>query len=272
LVYDNTLPAIVTGDSVRLAQVITNLVGNAIKFTESGCVTLAVQDEGTRNNKRIARFSVTDTGIGIEPGKLDAIFNSFVQADSDTTRKYGGTGLGLSIARNLVNLMGSDITVESVPGVGSTFSFILPLEEGVNADSVQQEETATGALRKIDVRVLLVEDNEINQIIARSFLESWGVQVDVANNGKEAVEKVLKMKYALVLMDIQMPVMDGYEATRQIRAMSDAHYRNIPILALTASAMLGMRDKVIEAGMNDFISKPFVPEDLHRKIHLHVRG
>ena len=272
LKYDATLPSTVKGDSVRLAQVITNLVGNAIKFTESGCVTLAVQDEGIRNGKRITRFSVADTGIGIEPGKLDAIFHSFVQADTDTTRKYGGTGLGLSIARNLVNLMNSDITVESVPGVGSTFSFVLSLEEGVDAGNVQPEEVATGALRKIDITVLLVEDNEINQIIACSFLEAWGVQVDVANNGKEAVEKVVLKNYALVLMDIQMPVMDGYEATRLIRSLPGAHCRNMPILALTASAMLGMRDKVIEAGMNDFISKPFVPEDLHRKINLHVRG
>jgi len=272
LAYDNTLPIMVKGDSVRLAQVITNLVGNAIKFTESGCVTLTVEDKGPQNDKRAVRFSVTDTGIGIEPGKLDTIFNSFVQADSDTTRKYGGTGLGLSIARNLVNLMGSDIAVESVPGVGSTFSFTLALEEGINTNNVQQEEATPGALRDLDIAVLLVEDNEVNQIIACSFLESWGVQVDVANNGREAVEKVVKKHYALVLMDIQMPEMDGYEATRHIRALPGAHYRHIPILALTASAMLGMRDKVMEAGMNDFISKPFVPEDLHRKINLHVRG
>lgn len=270
--YDDTsLPRRVRGDSVRLAQVVTNLASNAIKFTHTGHVQLAVTNAGLEDGKHCVRIEVHDTGIGIAPDKVDSIFKSFVQADTDTTRKFGGTGLGLSIAKMLVNRMGSDIRVTSVPGEGSTFWFTVLLEPAApDVVATQPVADTLHDLKPLSLRLLLVEDNPINQLIASTFLRGWGIEVDLANNGQEAVQCVQQHRYQMVLMDLQMPVMDGYEATRQIRAMTDHYFKTIPILALTASAMLGMRDKVMEVGMNDFITKPFSPEDLYRKIIQHV--
>ncbi|MBL0745827.1 response regulator [Chryseolinea lacunae] len=272
--YDDTsLPQHVRGDAVRLAQVVTNLAGNAIKFTHAGHVQLAVADAGLENGKHKILIEVHDTGIGIALGKVDSIFKSFVQADTDTTRKYGGTGLGLSIAKMLVNMMGSDIRVTSVPGVGSSFCFTLLLDPAASgASEPTPVAPALQTLEPLSLRLLLVEDNPINQLIASSFLRGWGIEVDLANNGQEAVERVLQRGYQMVLMDLQMPVMDGYEATQKIRAMADPYFKTIPILALTASAMLGMRDKAMNVGMNDFITKPFSPEDLYHKIVQHAQG
>jgi PAS domain S-box-containing protein len=264
--YDNGLPQFVKGDSVRLVQVITNLMGNAIKFTEKGHVELSVTRAGFEHGKHKIKFAVKDTGIGIEADKIQSIFERFAQADNDTTRKYGGTGLGLSITKSLLSLMGSDVHVESHPGKGSTFTFEVLMEAGLIPVPRTTEKFENDDFRDNSTTVLLVEDNRINQIVATKFLVSWGIRVDTANNGKEGLEMIRKKTYDLVLMDVQMPVMDGYEAVLGIRALEGTYFKEVPIIALTASAMLGMRDKVIAVGMNDFITKPFVPSELHAAI------
>lgn len=266
LIYDTSLPQFVKGDSIRLGQVITNLLGNAIKFTDKGLIRIVVTNDGEENKKRKIRFEISDTGIGIESDKLEAIFERFTQASHDTSRKYGGTGLGLSIANDLVKLMGSKIEVASQPGVGSSFSFSILMEEvnKVIAPSILHE---PGVL---PIHVLLVDDNDINRLIASNFLNRCGIFVDQAKNGSEALERIQSRKYKLILMDLQMPEMDGYEATRRIRELSDKYFKKIPILALTASIPADMHTRAREAGFNDMINKPFVPEQLYSKIKEYV--
>jgi CheY-like chemotaxis protein len=214
------------------------------------------------------QFAITDTGIGISPEKIESIFERFSQADSDTTRKFGGTGLGLSITRSLIALMGGQIRAESSLGKGSTFSFSIALEEShVDIkDTSASIESDVDEFRAKSIHVLLVEDNRVNQIVASGFLKAWGIKIDIANNGLEAVEMVRRNAYDVVFMDVQMPVMDGYEATQKIRALNEPYFKELPIIALTASAMLGMRDKALEVGMNEFITKPFVPASLKATI------
>ncbi|MFZ6013870.1 MAG: PAS domain S-box protein, partial [Bacteroidota bacterium] len=270
--YDKALPSFIKGDPVRISQIITNLVGNAVKFTEDGYVELAVSLLRREGRKVYIKFSVKDTGIGIEPDKVNLIFESFSQANSDTTRKFGGTGLGLSITKRLLKLMGSDIAVQSTVGSGSIFSFELLTEEGILADEpVLIAKDLTGDFKRKAVKVLLVEDNRVNQVVASNFLKKWGIEVDLANHGKEALQMIKNKSYQLVLMDLQMPEMDGYEASKQIRALDyDPYFKNVPIIALTASAMIDIKDKVLEIGMNDFISKPFQPEELQTKIGKYI--
>ncbi len=270
--YDDTLPQYVKGDAVRLGQIITNLLGNAIKFTERGYAELAVLSAGTQDNKHSITFRVRDTGIGIEKDKINLVFESFSQARSDTTRKFGGTGLGLSITKRLLELMGSHIAVESTAGYGSTFLFTLLLEEGqAKTEDGPATQDLTEDFQKKSVKVLLVEDNRVNQIVASNFLHRWGIEVDFANHGKEALEMIQSKAYQLVLMDLQMPEMDGYEASRRIRALDhDPYFKEVPIVALTASAMIDIKGKVLEIGMNDFISKPFQPDELQAKIGKYV--
>jgi PAS domain S-box-containing protein len=273
LQYAPETPKAIKGDPVRLGQIITNLLGNAVKFTERGYVQLTVASKGTRDGKHLIRVSVKDTGIGIEPERVKVIFESFSQAAADITRKFGGTGLGLSITKRMLNLMGTDIEVDSKPGYGSEFSFTLACEPG-DLNAVQKQQTRhdlTADLRAQPIHLLLVEDNRVNQIVATNFLKKWGIDVMIANNGREAVDKIQSKAYDIVLMDLQMPEMDGYEATRRIRSMNhDVYFKNVPIVALTASAMLDIKYKVIEFGMNDFVSKPFQPEDLQAIISKYV--
>jgi PAS domain S-box-containing protein len=271
-VFDEKVPSVVKSDQVRLAQIVTNLLGNAIKFTERGYVELSVTKVGEEDGKHRVRFTVKDTGIGIESGKLQLIFESFSQAAADTTRKFGGTGLGLSITKRMLQLMGTEVEVESKPGYGSTFAFTLSFEEGkARHTSAKQSTDLTKDFKRKSVRVLLVEDNRINQIVATNFLKKWGIEVDVANHGKEAVDMIQNKSYQLVLMDLQMPEMDGYEAARQIRNLNhDPYFVNVPIVALTASAMAEIRGKVADFGMNDFVSKPFQPEELQAVIGKYV--
>jgi PAS domain S-box-containing protein len=272
LVFDEKVPSVIKGDQVRLAQIITNLLGNAIKFTERGYVEISVTKVGAEDGKHRVKFAVKDTGIGIESDKLQLIFDSFSQAASDTTRKFGGTGLGLSITKKMLQLMGSEVEVDSKPGFGSTFGFTLLLEEGDAKNiSTQSSKDLTHDFKRKAVRVLLVEDNRVNQIVASNFLKKWGIEVEYANHGKEAVDMIQNKTYQLVLMDLQMPEMDGYEATRRIRAMNhDEYFKNVPIVALTASAMADIRGKVADFGMNDFLSKPFQPEELQAVIGKYV--
>jgi len=266
--YDETLPAIFRGDPVRISQVLANLASNAIKFTERGYVELLVEQKSIADKGYEIYFHVKDTGIGIAPGKLDLIFESFSQANSDTTRKFGGTGLGLTITKKLLELMESDVKVTSSEGLGSTFSFVLILPGGELKAPEPKESQSHVSLE--DLNVLLVEDNRVNQIVATRFLSQWGLKVEIANHGKEAIEMIVSKKYQIVLMDLQMPELDGYQASKIIRDMSEEYFRQVPILALTASAMLDTKEKVGAAGMTDFISKPFQPEELKGKIAAYV--
>ncbi|MBL7849790.1 MAG: response regulator [Cyclobacteriaceae bacterium] len=257
------------GDPVRVNQILTNLVSNAVKFTHQGIIAIRCTLEKKSGHMHHLRFEVEDTGIGIAPEKLSDIFESFTQADASITRKYGGTGLGLTIARQLVNLQHGKISVQSEAGKGSLFTVILPFPLArTSRQSKPQPKTETklqDLLTFEPLLVLLVEDNEINRLYAGSLLKKWNCKVEMAENGKEAVDKHSRQSYDLILMDVQMPVMDGYEATRLIRS-GPAPANQVPILALTANASVKDVDKCLEAGMNDCISKPFTPEQLFRRI------
>lgn len=254
------IPCALMGDPLRLEQVLINLVSNAVKFTGSGHVVIRVTRENRISDRVHLRFSVEDTGIGMTQDQSEKLFQAFSQADTSTTRRYGGTGLGLAITRRLVELMGGEITVTSEPGKGSVFAFTVAFgmaseyDESVNAVQIE--------MQIIGARVLLVEDNAINQQVASEMLEGAGMQVDIASNGADAIRMVDQVKYDAVLMDIQMPEMDGYQSTQQIRKKFD--HKDLPIIAMTAHAIVGYREKCIAAGMNDYISKPIDTEELFR--------
>jgi PAS domain S-box-containing protein len=262
--YGVDIPDTIKGDSVRIGQIINNLLSNAIKFTERGYVDLSTVLLEENSERCLIGFHISDTGIGIDKSQLENIFESFSQAAADTTRKYGGTGLGLAITRHLLHLMNSEIHVDSEPGVGTRFSFEIWFDKAAPDITM-----ANNPVRELtdEVTVLLVEDNVINQLVAKNFLSLWGIRVDCANNGKAALEMIESKIYQAVLMDLQMPEMDGYETTRRIRAMkSDTYFTTVPIIALTASAMSETKAKVIEIGMNDFITKPFEPDGLRQTL------
>lgn len=257
------------GDPVRVSQVLTNLVSNAVKFTDEGSITVRCSLEKKAGSLHHIRFEVQDTGIGIPKEKLSDIFESFTQADASITRKYGGTGLGLTIARQLVAHQHGKISVSSESGKGSLFTVILPFPLARKSSQHKPKvkiETKLGDLLTFEpLSVLLVEDNEINRLYAGSLLKKWNCKVEMAENGKVAVEKHGQQAFDLILMDVQMPVMDGYEATRLIRSSSPPA-NQVPILALTANASVKDVDTCLQMGMNDCISKPFTPEQLFRRI------
>jgi len=260
----------VRGDSGRLRQVLVNLVGNAIKFTEEGEVVVRVKPVEDGEKEKLIRFEVSDTGIGIAPDVVQTLFESFSQADTSTTRKYGGTGLGLAISRRLAELMGGRMGVESEVGRGSTFWFEVPLVpcRGGNLVDLEAEERPQPVSGLAGKRVLLAEDNRINRLFAGHVLKEAGMECDCVVNGKEALAAVRSHAYDLILMDCQMPEMDGFEATRAIRHMErDGELAgNVTIIALTANAIRGDRDQCLEAGMDDYLSKPFAAEQLIRLI------
>lgn len=261
------------GDPLRLGQILINLVSNAIKFTETGQVNLTVRTLEKSPQQQKLLFEITDTGIGIPEHRIEQLFEAFTQADDSTTRHYGGTGLGLSICKQLCELMQGNITVRSQPGSGSTFSVTLPFDtpsvsentfqiRSVERKTVSDTSTQT-TLSERDfsaARILLVEDNAINTLVATAMLEQFGITPDCAENGIIALQKLDQASYDLVFMDIQMPEMDGYTATKAIRQQDRT--ATLPVIALTANAIDGDKQKSIQAGMNDYMSKPFRAEDL----------
>ena len=239
------------GDPVRLRQVMTNLVGNAIKFTEKGYIKISC----SINPDSELSFEIEDTGIGIDKEKQEKLFTHFTQADSSTTRRYGGTGLGLAISQQLVELMGGKITIDSTLNKGSIFRFSLNLPESSASDEVSPSLLVHSTFTNKE-KILLVEDNKVNQKVACGSLGKMGLNVEVANDGKEALEKLSGEKFALILMDCQMPIMDGYETTKAIRSGKYSVDPDITIIAMTANAMGGDRAHCLSVGMNDYISKP----------------
>jgi CheY-like chemotaxis protein len=263
----------VCGDSNRIRQILTNLVGNALKFTESGSIQIFVKQVELPENKVSLVCEVIDTGIGIPAGKISSLFDAFTQADASTTRKYGGTGLGLAISNKLCALMGGALEVTSEVDVGSRFSFFLTLEI---SDPIQEERKAKdnqSEKRQLeDSKVLLVEDVLVNQVVAQAILDSLNMSCDIANNGLEALAALSQNTYHLVLMDCQMPELDGYGATALIRAGEcGANNSSIPIVAMTANAMKGDREKCLAAGMDDYISKPIDATVVKEKVELWLR-
>jgi PAS domain S-box-containing protein len=266
LKVSNEVNVNVVGDPVRLGQILTNLVSNAVKFTETGKVTISA--EVSKKDEGVVKidFMVKDTGIGIPSEKIEHIFDSFTQATSDTTRKYGGSGLGLTITKRLLELQQSSIHVESEPGKGSAFYFSLSFRISDKHESEQRSGSTTSMFSLEGMKVLIVEDNAINVLLMRNFMKQWNVAYDVAENGLVALGKVKENDYDLVLMDLQMPEMDGYEATLKIRQLPGEKFAKLPIVALTASAMMDIKDIAFTVGMNDYISKPFSPAELYSKI------
>ncbi len=270
--FADAVPKILVGDPVRIAQVLNNLVSNAIKFTHKGSVDINIKlIEKDHSNAKIY-FEVKDTGIGIPEDKLGLIFENFTQADTNTTRNYGGTGLGLAISKQLLELQESKLEVTSKVNQGSSFFFVLDLAVSKLKEDKSKQSIIAGSSNFQSlkgIKVLLVEDNKINQIVARKFLEKWDVEMDVADNGQIGIDLLEKNNYHLVLMDLQMPVMNGFEATRAIR-QKGGEFSEIPIIALTASAVMEIQTEAMETGMSDFITKPFEPAQLYSKIRHHA--
>ncbi|PTQ70571.1 PAS domain S-box protein [Pseudomonas sp. GV071] len=261
LVVAAQVPDQLHGDPLRLRQILLNYLSNAVKFTEQGCIEVAVQRCEAAGSGLCLEFSVRDTGIGLTAEQCAKLFASFQQADASTTRRYGGTGLGLAIAKQLTELMGGQVKVHSTPGQGSTFSFSANLQLAHAPVRKQPRDGATWvAGHALGARVLLVEDNDLNQQVAAELLQAMGCQVDIASNGQQALERLAGQAYELVFMDMQMPVMDGLAATRALRLRPDL--AGLPVVAMTANAMREDREACQAAGMNDFISKPFEPQTL----------
>ncbi|CAG5000161.1 Sensor histidine kinase RcsC [Dyadobacter sp. CECT 9275] len=268
LITDSLIPEYVTGDPVRTTQVITNLVSNAIKFTPSGKVSLISTMKGQDKDTVTIGFQVVDTGIGIAMEMQGNIFEMFTQADSGTTRKYGGSGLGLTISKRILEIMGSEMHLSSRVGEGSTFSFDIVFRRGNKTSlagaSFEPDKVLKGA------EILIVDDYPINVKVVKKFLDQWGCACTVASNGSVALEMVKSKGYDLILMDLQMPVMDGYEATRLIRKLPGEEFGKLPVIAISASSAPEVSARMIEAGMNDYISKPFNPIDLHNKLAFYL--
>lgn len=268
LKVDDLCPQWLKGDPTRLGQVLNNLVSNAVKFTPKGTVTIQVSLVAHQAENLRLLFEVIDTGIGIDVKNQHKIFQKFTQEQSSTTREYGGTGLGLAISRKLLQLQGSEICLKSVKGKGSTFYFEMAYFQGedIEVNPLEITEAGKNAFSLQGLHALIVEDNRINALIARKFFNSWGVQTQHAENGKIALDMLQQQRFDFIMMDLQMPVMDGFEATRAIRNLPDPVLRDIPIIALTASAMLEVQDDVFAVGMDGWAIKPFIPEELYQKI------
>lgn len=259
LMYDEDIPDFIIGDDIRLGQILNNLISNAIKFTKKGVITIEVLLNEIKEDSVLVDFAIIDTGIGISEDKQEMIFDRFTQANTNITREYGGSGLGLTIIKLLLQLQNSEIKLSSEAGKGSKFYFTLCFKK--SSTSILEENKSFLNLDKPNLnglQILLVEDVEFNVMVAEKMLQNWNAVVDVANNGEIAVEKVSANKYDIILMDLQMPIMDGYTATKKIREFNT----DIPIIALTASITMDIQGRAFEFGMNDCITKPFNPNDL----------
>jgi CheY-like chemotaxis protein len=275
VIRTGTSPQQIQTDSTRLRQCLINLINNAIKFTEDGHVYLNVSQLEEDDGKMLIRFDIEDTGIGIPSDKQETIFDSFSQADSSTNRKFGGTGLGLTITKQLAGLLGGELSVSSEVGKGSVFTLTIPT--GINAKQQLPDRCGDADLQGIEANieevrfsghVLVAEDSPTNQILIRLLLEKLGFDVTIVENGKIAVGKALAQQYDLILMDMQMPSMNGYEATGMLKEKGIT----TPIIALTANAMKGDEKKCIEAGCDDYLSKPLDRNKLTTKIHKLLQG
>ncbi len=271
IIKASNLPDEVIGDPTRLNQILSNLLSNALKFTNQGSITVLIKELERTGNQSKMEFTVTDTGIGIPKSRHSLIFDRFAQASPDTTRRFGGTGLGLAICKKLIELQGGTITVESEPKKGSTFRFVISLgvsEKGSQTQTVESPENYTGLEGK---RILVAEDNKINFFVANRFLIGWGITVTHAENGQLALDILEREDFDLILMDLRMPIMDGIEATRIIRNSENPKIRNIPIVALTAAIMSESYDEIDDLNINDYVLKPFNPHDLFERIRKHIR-
>ena len=264
------IPEILYGDVSRLRQVLINLIGNAIKFTEKGHIHITVESVGQSISQTQLYFQIRDTGIGIQPEQMTRLFQPFMQADASTTRKYGGTGLGLAISMGLVQMMGGDMGVQSQLGKGTNFYIMIPFELPPGQDQLhslpRSQQLPKAQLSPVlaydyPLNILLAEDNEMNQIVAESVFEKMGYEITMVENGQEAVKEATQGSFDIIFMDLQMPVMDGIRATQQIRERMGEESAPV-IIAMTADALNGTKEDCFAAGMNDFLSKPFALEDL----------
>ncbi len=271
---DDALPEQMYGDPTRIRQILINFGGNAVKFTKKGSIYFTAELLENRDTHCVVKLSARDTGTGISKDKQKHIFDSFTQGDSSTTRKYGGTGLGLAICRQLAELMDGEVGVESELNKGSLFWATIPLKKVTQAEQIdvnQPEQPLKEAiLLGNDKKVLVAEDNKLNQLLARKILEREGFEVEIASNGLEAVQAFQNNNYAFILMDIQMPEMDGYETTRTIRALEQKSGGHIPIIALTASALDVARELCLKAGMDEYVSKPVDKDKLFTAIKIAI--
>jgi PAS domain S-box-containing protein len=271
IVYEKVLspdlPNVIVSDKLRLTQILLNVCGNAIKFTEKGSVRLIVDPVSALvNDMQTIRFSIVDTGIGIPEDKIYKIFDRFVQASESTTRLFGGTGLGLSIVKSLVHLLGGSIRVESTPGKGTTFILEFPLEVVSDLMAMEEEDESMAVIAPIgNIHVLAAEDNLLNQKLLEAIFERMSIDLTIVNNGQEAIDELQRRAYDLILMDIQMPVMDGYTAIREIRSKMS---QTVPIITMTAHAMVGEKEECLSIGANSYISKPFRENELLHAIAL----
>ena len=268
LAYDDRIPTVLLGDKTRLYQVLINLLGNAIKFTDYGKIQLNVKLKAIEASNALIYFEVKDTGIGIPKDKQSYIFETFTQAKSDIARKYGGTGLGLAITKKLLKLYHSDIKVQSTEGKGTTFSFLINFSTVAEGDL----RIAPISLPSLftDKRVLVVDDNEVNILIAKRFLSKWGLTIDFASNGEEAINKIVENIYDLVFMDIRMPGIDGFDATKIIRELQGEYFKTVPIIALTASTLHDEHKKFKESGMDGHVLKPFNPNEIKEVLNQYL--
>ncbi|MFT4697831.1 MAG: PAS domain S-box-containing protein [Flavobacteriaceae bacterium] len=272
IIKNDDVPDNIIGDKLKLAQIIKNLLSNSLKFTEKGNISLNVKSLGVNKNKVTLEFVVSDTGIGISKSSQDSIFESFIQANSETSIKYGGSGLGLSISRKLLNLQNSDLKVKSEPGKGADFSFIIKYKMS-NRLSIYEPEMIKlhPSYEPLNINVLVAEDNKMNVLILKLFFEKWNVRFKVAVNGKEVLTIIDQTDtiFDIILMDLQMPELDGYETTKIIRSLPDQKIANIPIVALTAYAQTDTKEKTERFKMNGFMSKPFNPMELYSLLKLY---
>lgn len=267
---DPLLPDLVKGDLVRLTQVLNNLLSNAVKFTDKGSVSFTVTINGETGKYYKTDFIIKDTGIGIPADKQETIFELFTQADSSTGRKYGGTGLGLNIAQKIISLMGGKLQVKSEPGMGSEFYFTVNLakSEPVMTNQAEKDSMNHETIMLHNIKILLAEDHKANSLLAKQFISKWGAEVYIAENGQEALALLSEQQFDIILMDLQMPIMDGFECATMIRQ----NYPNLPILALTASRSQDIEERAYAVGMNDIVGKPFKPKELKAKIIQYVHG